>query len=63
MTIWLLSAQMTTVEEVEAYPLPGAEDFDATQLVEHLRDHQEFAVCGGINAARRMPCISARVVA
>jgi|TARA_B100001964_G_C13896727_1_gene449741 hypothetical protein len=54
---------MTTVEEVEAYPLPGAEDFDATQLVEHLRDHQEFAVCGGINAARRMPCISARVVA
>ena len=44
-------ARMTTIDEVEAYPFPGPEDFDATELVAHLRDHQEFAVCGGINSA------------
>lgn len=44
-------AEMTTVDEVEAYALPGPGVFDATDLVEHLRAHQEFAVCGGINSA------------
>ena len=44
-------ARMTTVDEVEAYPMPDIDDFDATILVAHLQEHQEFAVCGGINSA------------
>ena len=44
-------ADMTTVDEVEAYTLACPEDFDSTKFVAHVETHQEFAVCGGINSA------------
>ena len=42
---------MTTVDEVEAYPFAGPDNFDTIRFVAHLEAHQQFAVCGGINSA------------
>ena len=44
-------ADMTSIDEVEAHPFATPDDFDATEFVEHIKAHQEFAVCGGINSA------------
>ena len=44
-------AHMTTIDEVEAFRVPDIEEFDDTKLVAHLQEHQDFAVCGGINSA------------
>jgi len=44
-------AKVSSVDEVEAYPFPDAKDFDATELVKEIEEHQEFTVCGGINSA------------
>lgn len=44
-------ADVTTIDEVEAWKFPDPNDYDATELVQHLDRHQEFFVCGGINSA------------
>ena len=44
-------ADMTTIDEVEAHPFAGTDYLDASNFIEHLKAHQEFAVCGGINSA------------
>lgn len=44
-------AEVSTVDEVEAWPFPDLNDYDATDLVRHLEAHQDFCVCGGINSA------------
>jgi len=44
---------VTSVDEVEAFPWPKAEDFvDVNdECFKHIEAHQEFAVVGGINSA------------
>jgi uroporphyrinogen decarboxylase len=42
---------VTAVEEVEDYPFPDTDAFDATDLIKEIEEHQEFAVCAGINSA------------
>jgi uroporphyrinogen decarboxylase len=44
-------ANMTSIDEVEAHPFASPDDFDTTGFVEHIKAHQDFAVCGGINSA------------
>lgn len=43
-------ADVSTVEEVESYPFPNPEDFDASDLIKEIEEHQEFAVCAGIGS-------------
>ncbi|WP_049783361.1 uroporphyrinogen decarboxylase family protein [Mahella australiensis] len=40
-----------TVDEVEAYEFPDISKFDAAELAKEIEEHQQFAVCGGINSA------------
>lgn len=56
--IWGLSlemppplAEMSTVDEVEAYVWPNINDFNGERLAIEIEEHQEFAVVGGINSA------------
>ncbi len=44
-------AEVSSIEQVEAYVFPDPEDFDTTDYVRELSTHQEFCVCGGINSA------------
>ncbi|MFW5981409.1 MAG: uroporphyrinogen decarboxylase family protein [bacterium] len=44
-------ADITSIEEVEAHQFADINDLDATALAQEIEEHQEFAVCGGINSA------------
>ncbi|MHB1154307.1 MAG: uroporphyrinogen decarboxylase family protein [Eubacteriales bacterium] len=44
-------AEVSTVDEVEAWPFPDMKDYDTTEFIKHLETHQDFSVCGGINSA------------
>lgn len=41
-------AEISSVDEVEAYPFPKIEDFDATWLDRALDEHEMFAIEGGL---------------
>ncbi len=41
-------AEVSSVEEVEAYPFPKIEDFDTAWLEKALEEHEEFAIEGGL---------------
>ena len=44
-------SEVSSVDEVEAYPWPSADEFEDTGLDQDISDHEEFAVVGGINSA------------
>ncbi|HHY82889.1 MAG TPA: hypothetical protein GX505_09470 [Clostridiales bacterium] len=44
-------AEVSSIDEVEEWQFPSIEFYDATELKKELEEHQEFAVCGGINSA------------
>ncbi len=44
-------AEVSSIDEVEAFPWPRADDYVAAELPRHLEQHREFAVVGGINSA------------
>lgn len=44
-------ADVRSVDEVLEYPLPSPDDYDGTALEQEIRQHEDFALCTGINAA------------
>lgn len=42
---------MTEVAEVEEFPFPSMDDFEAAHLEREIAEHSDFALCTGINAA------------
>ena len=44
-------ADVRSIDEVLSYPIPSLDDFDGTALDLEIRNHEEFALCTGINAA------------
>ena len=44
-------ADVTTLDEVESFPWPSADDYVGDGLPEYFDQHREFAVVGGINSA------------
>ena len=44
-------ADVTTIEQVESFPWPSADDCTGDGLREYFEQYREFAVVGGINAA------------
>lgn len=41
-------AEVSSVDEVEAYPFPDIRDFDTTRLEKLLEEHEDFAIEGGL---------------
>lgn len=48
---WPPYADISSVEEVEDHQFADIKDFDTTALAKEIEEHQEFAICGGINSA------------
>ncbi len=44
-------ADLTSVEQVEEYQFPTMTDYDETDLLKNIKEHEEFALCTGINSA------------
>jgi uroporphyrinogen decarboxylase len=44
-------ANVKSIDEILSYPIPNMDDFDGAPLDREIREHEEFALCTGINAA------------
>lgn len=42
---------ITSVDEVYDFPIPDISEYDLSTYIKEIENHQQFAVCGGLNAA------------